>query len=233
LCIIQDSEIDKMHFVPRMNFIYGCAVLTIINATGDSALSGLPGVRPGTRFQEEVPFAMEEYYDRDGSGATDTDGSNRMWLMQTHEPVRTQNQILGDSRWFTRGWTFQEAILSQRWLIFTPEQVYWECRQATWREDACWELPPNAEGAQKTIIHEPAFYDSAFQDLWSLSSAENFSRTYQCLVRLGVGQPPPRQCFCREVRRHQPSHEGRPGRGSLPAQQGPRQEDGQLTSRIS
>ena len=33
-----------------------------------------------------------------------------------------------DSQWSTRGWTYQEAILSHRRLVFTEEQVYWECR---------------------------------------------------------------------------------------------------------
>ncbi len=28
----------------------------------------------------------------------------------------------------TRGWTYQEGVLSNRRLVFTEEQVYWECR---------------------------------------------------------------------------------------------------------
>ncbi|KAI0405589.1 hypothetical protein F4802DRAFT_597140 [Xylaria palmicola] len=32
------------------------------------------------------------------------------------------------SQWATRGWTYQEGVLSRRCLVFTPEQVYWECR---------------------------------------------------------------------------------------------------------
>ncbi|KAI0877853.1 hypothetical protein GGS24DRAFT_487544 [Hypoxylon argillaceum] len=32
------------------------------------------------------------------------------------------------SRWATRGWTYQEGVLSRRCLVFTPQQVYWECR---------------------------------------------------------------------------------------------------------
>ncbi|KAH9880553.1 hypothetical protein IAQ61_000846 [Plenodomus lingam] len=32
------------------------------------------------------------------------------------------------STWATRGWTYQEGVLSNRRLVFTEEQVYWECR---------------------------------------------------------------------------------------------------------
>ncbi|KAI8933495.1 hypothetical protein NX059_009233 [Plenodomus lindquistii] len=31
------------------------------------------------------------------------------------------------STWATRGWTYQEGVLSNRRLVFTEEQVYWEC----------------------------------------------------------------------------------------------------------
>ncbi|EEU39260.1 uncharacterized protein NECHADRAFT_82069 [Fusarium vanettenii 77-13-4] len=172
LCIIQDSVPDKMHFVPRMDIIYGRATLTIVNAAGDNAFSGLPGVRTGTRYQEEEPFSI--------LGDKDTD-EEPTWLVQTHEPIRTSRELVGDSCWFTRGWTYQEAMLSQRWLIFTPEQVYWECRQATWREDACWELPKWREKKQ-TVIYDPAFDSHLLQDLWNPSSAKSFDMTYQTLV---------------------------------------------------
>jgi hypothetical protein len=164
LCIIQDSDVDKANCIPYMDIIYGHACVTIINAAGDSAFSGLPGVRPGTRFQAEDPFEI--------------DGT---WFMQSHRKFGEANQIFGDSKWFTRGWTFQEAILSPRWLIFAPEQVYWECRRGTWREDACWELPQYLEKSQ-TIIYEPAFFDDMFWDLWNRSSVQKFLERYQCLV---------------------------------------------------
>ncbi|RMJ18621.1 hypothetical protein CDV36_001732 [Fusarium kuroshium] len=172
LCIIQDSDADKMHFVPRMDIIYGRASLTIVNAAGDNAFSGLPGVRPGTRFQQEEPFPIG------GDGDSEEE---RTWLVQTNEPIRTSRELVGDSCWYTRGWTYQEAILSQRWLIFTPEQVYWECRQATWREDACWELPKWREKKQ-TVIYDPAFDSHLLQDLWNPSLAKRFDMTYQTLV---------------------------------------------------
>lgn len=32
------------------------------------------------------------------------------------------------STWSTRGWTFQEGVLSRRRLVFTKEQIYFECK---------------------------------------------------------------------------------------------------------
>jgi hypothetical protein len=34
---------------------------------------------------------------------------------------------IGASTWAKRGWTYQEALLSRRRLVFTDEQVYYEC----------------------------------------------------------------------------------------------------------
>ena len=41
---------------------------------------------------------------------------------------------LQKSTWDTRGWTFQEKVLSRRCLFFMEEQVYWECQRASWCE---------------------------------------------------------------------------------------------------
>ena len=39
------------------------------------------------------------------------------------------------STWFTRGWTFQELIFSQRLLYFTPERTYFSCAVGNCSED--------------------------------------------------------------------------------------------------
>ncbi|ROT37768.1 HET-domain-containing protein [Sodiomyces alkalinus F11] len=45
------------------------------------------------------------------------------------------------SRWATRGWTYQEGVLSRRCLVVTPEQVYWECRGMAVHESIKLPLP--------------------------------------------------------------------------------------------
>jgi hypothetical protein len=39
-----------------------------------------------------------------------------------------------DSIWNSRGWTFQEALLSQRCLVFCANQVYFTCNGMTCRD---------------------------------------------------------------------------------------------------
>ncbi|KAM7189313.1 Heterokaryon incompatibility protein (HET) domain containing protein [Naviculisporaceae sp. PSN 640] len=38
------------------------------------------------------------------------------------------------SKWGTRGWTYQEGVLPARRLVFTSDQIYWECNNMTLQE---------------------------------------------------------------------------------------------------
>ncbi|KAH7399683.1 hypothetical protein BKA66DRAFT_406996 [Pyrenochaeta sp. MPI-SDFR-AT-0127] len=49
----------------------------------------------------------------------------KLILVSTMQDPRT---TIKNSTWATRGWTYQEGVLSNRRLVFTAEQVYWECR---------------------------------------------------------------------------------------------------------
>ncbi len=41
---------------------------------------------------------------------------------------------LEDAPWAKRAWTFQEALFSQRWLIFARDSVYYSCPNGTFSE---------------------------------------------------------------------------------------------------
>jgi hypothetical protein len=60
LCIIQDDDADKTYFIPNMDTVYGCALLTIIALSGEGASAGLPGIRHGSRNRLEFPFTIGE-----------------------------------------------------------------------------------------------------------------------------------------------------------------------------
>ncbi|KAJ4223403.1 hypothetical protein NW759_006037 [Fusarium solani] len=124
LCIIQDDIKDLSHQTSRMDLVYSRALFTIIAACGDdseSGLSGLPG-RERDIFQRSVRLSPEGFHLAPTAGLF-------------------VNAPLERSTWNTRGWTFQERILSRRIMVFTPSQVFWICEDAMWDEEVILELP--------------------------------------------------------------------------------------------
>lgn len=115
LCIIQDNDNDREQQLPIMDSIYRYAELVVIAANGSDAYAGLPGV--GSTKQRHSQ-QIEEI--------------NGIRFISVQPAVQ---HALNLSEWNTRGWTFQEAILSRRALIFTENQLYWNCQFDIWRED--------------------------------------------------------------------------------------------------
>ncbi|RMJ15182.1 hypothetical protein CDV36_005125 [Fusarium kuroshium] len=124
LCIIQDDIKDLSHQTSRMDLVYSRALFTIIAACGDdseSGLSGLPG-RERDIFNRSVRLSPEGFHLAPTAGLF-------------------VNAPLERSTWSSRGWTFQERILSRRIMVFTPSQVFWTCEDAMWDEEVILELP--------------------------------------------------------------------------------------------
>ena len=115
LCIVQNDENDKKQQLTIMDSIYTNAVLIVVAAAGGDANAGLPGI-----------------------GNTPRRISQRIEKIDETEFITAQasvQQVLNRSVWNSRGWTFQEVILSRRALVLTESLVYWSCQQNTWRED--------------------------------------------------------------------------------------------------
>lgn len=108
LCINQSDPAEKDYLISRMTTIYEEADFTIVAAAGSGASHGLPGVRSTPRIPQP------KYYLDSGS----------LLLSILRDPRR---DIL-ESQYWTRGWTYQEGVLSNRRIVFTESQVYWECR---------------------------------------------------------------------------------------------------------
>jgi len=103
-----------------MDGIYRGAELTIIAAAGDDPKYGLPGVRNRLRVsQPTVEIGKQKFLST---------------LMEPQHTIR-------ESKWMTRGWTYQEAVLSTRRLVFTDFQVYFECASM----NCCESLDPGNE----------------------------------------------------------------------------------------
>ncbi|KUJ08268.1 HET-domain-containing protein, partial [Mollisia scopiformis] len=105
-CINQDDAQEKHNQISRMDRIYRGAVATIIAVAGNNADHGLPGV--GDTFREQQPVAICQDFT----------------LMST---MTHPHSSITSSSWNSRAWTFQESVLSRRRLVFTENQIYFEC----------------------------------------------------------------------------------------------------------
>ncbi|KAJ8132851.1 hypothetical protein O1611_g773 [Lasiodiplodia mahajangana] len=115
-CIDQNDEVKKARDVAIMDHIYENATLTIVAMAGSDDTYGLPGI--GT----EPVVPRNEPLQADLAG---------------HILLSLSPDILASverSEWASRAWTFQEALLSKRCLLFTPDQVYFICRTTYWSE---------------------------------------------------------------------------------------------------
>jgi hypothetical protein len=119
LCIVQDDPIDKETEIPKMAAIYGNAFVTIVAAGAFSATDGFihnktVNALRGIPFQSRKYPTISGYIYIEPSDTRDT--SN--WHFETQ---------VNDSKWNTRGWTFQERYLSSRLLYFGQNSVHYHC----------------------------------------------------------------------------------------------------------
>ncbi|KAI0456154.1 heterokaryon incompatibility protein-domain-containing protein [Xylaria acuta] len=115
-CIDQNNEVNKARDLAIMDHIYENATLTIVAMAGSDDTYGLPGMGTEPIVSRNEPSQA---------------------ILAGHTLVSLNPDILTsvrNSEWSTRAWTFQEALLSRRCLLFTPDQVYFICRTTYWSE---------------------------------------------------------------------------------------------------
>ena len=105
-CIDQSNKDEKHNTIRVMDLIYSNARLTIIAAAGDNPEYGLPGVN-GTVRRVQPRLEVGEHS-----------------LVST---LPHPEWLIKHSTWASRGWTYQEGLLSKRRLVFTDYQVFYEC----------------------------------------------------------------------------------------------------------
>ncbi|KAI0547878.1 HET-domain-containing protein [Xylaria curta] len=107
LCIQQDgNEREKRAQINAMGDIYSSTEFTIIHASGTSMEDPIPGVSTTREvFQSKTVVCGLE-------------------LMSGYPDLKV---IMLQSKWNERGWTYQEAVLSRRKLLFTPFELWFEC----------------------------------------------------------------------------------------------------------
>ncbi|KAK4228747.1 heterokaryon incompatibility protein-domain-containing protein [Podospora fimiseda] len=146
-CIDQEDMTQKMGQIAVMDRIYSCAWVTIVAAVcGTNSWYGLPGTERTKRVKQ--PRFKDD-------GIELVLGGRKGYFTVT------------GSKWFSRGWTFQEGLFSRRRVIFTDEQVLWECNMMSRMESV---VTPRVEGRQ--IEGELIFDGGVFRgggdrlDLW-------------------------------------------------------------------
>ena len=108
-CIDQENEQEKTDQVGKMDLIYQNAELTIIAAIGDDPSYGLPGVGLRKRKPRDLTACAKI-------------GSHFLISIDA-----CPKPAIGGTRWSTRAWTYQEALLSRRRLVFSKSQMFFEC----------------------------------------------------------------------------------------------------------
>jgi hypothetical protein len=111
-CIDQENPQEKHALISQMDKIYQGAELTIIAAVGENPDYGLPGVN-GTPRHHLVEFRT---------------------VNSSFTASRSPERQIRSSTWSTRGWTYQEVLLSRRRLYFTDLEVIFECQSLTAQE---------------------------------------------------------------------------------------------------
>jgi hypothetical protein len=119
LCIVQDDDIDWQIESAKMAAIYQNAFLTLA-ATSSSDCSG------GCYLEKDVAVVEHEIYAGQASNT-----SSPIWVRKklNHWTVPPTQRSIQLHPLLSRGWAFQERILSPRVLHFCGEEMVWECKE--------------------------------------------------------------------------------------------------------
>jgi len=141
LCILQDSKTDWEKESAVMGDVYGQSYLTIAARGAANAETGCFIPR-----KEEPPTCCLEYH------STDDSIRGKMYI---RDPAFELERI-DESPLDERGWVFQERILSPRILYYGSQQLYWECNNATLRQD----------GKYRDVIIDDVRLDDGSKQSW-------------------------------------------------------------------
>ncbi|KAM5342485.1 hypothetical protein ACJ41O_013451 [Fusarium nematophilum] len=105
-CFPQYNAVERRRQLDKMGEIYARSALTLIVAAGEGMSDGIPGV--SVPREEQLSLQTEAGY-------------------FTTSLIRPDVEV-ANSKWASRGWTYQEGLLSRRRLVFTPSQIYFQCQ---------------------------------------------------------------------------------------------------------
>jgi len=104
-CIDQRNREEVNNQISQMDTVYAVSEACIIAATCANPTELLPGVRKGSRPSSQLVEIEGETYTMN---------------------FNIRGQCAGT--WQTRGWTYQEAVLSRRRVVFLSNEILFQCR---------------------------------------------------------------------------------------------------------
>ncbi|KIL85476.1 ankyrin repeat-containing [Fusarium avenaceum] len=114
-CVLQDGDPKiKGEQLQSMDLVYANADITLVATAGQGSSEGLPGVC------SERPRVLQPCVNIDGHALT---------LIAPDPAIQIKS-----SAWMTRGWTYQEGLLSRRRLFFSETEMSFECADLVARE---------------------------------------------------------------------------------------------------
>lgn len=149
LCIVYDGTATLADQLNKMSAIYASAAMTTIVAEGDGAdgIAGLDGIS-GPRDSPQAAFAIRDLH---------------LIIPGEEEKIDASDSSMA---YHTRGWTYQEYIMSCRKLVFTKQQVYWVCQCVRKHES-------DARDVERDSLERSPFIRSGYPDLLKLSNVLN------------------------------------------------------------
>lgn len=117
LCIVQDSQVDWVAEAARMSSVYSNAVVTISSLSSNGSTEGF------LRWRDQPRVVLSDRF-------------------AAHRTLPGFEEAMSQSILSSRGWCLQERLLAPALLHFGSDQMYWECRTATWQEDGLPFEPP-------------------------------------------------------------------------------------------
>jgi hypothetical protein len=181
LCIVQDDVSEKCAQMAVMAQIYSHAAVCLIAAAGSDANAGLPGVSTARRLWHQSATEV-----RNGLSI-----GKRMPDMAV---------LLDESKWMTRGWTYQEFFFSRRCVVFTESETFWYCGVSTHRESRDEEYAGRSENYLDLARNRA--YDPANTSLtignWTAASANKDKIRLWEFYRICVSEYSQRKLTCPE-----------------------------------
>ncbi|KAL8727595.1 MAG: hypothetical protein Q9166_005945 [cf. Caloplaca sp. 2 TL-2023] len=178
LCIIQDSKRDWDIEAARMNDVYGSAYLTLIATSAKSSIDGFLA-------RSQWPWSVVDVHFNEQASLNRPKKIHNVYLRyQPDFSNYSRTDAVDRSTWNTRGWTYQERLLSKRNLHFASGRLYWECRTTEGSEEnesprdlpyrSQWMATEPSNVQTLTIYPDEPGYDNRYQQWYRLVS--NYSQ---------------------------------------------------------